>query len=164
MSNQGYYQDPQQPQQAYVLPSSSTAVCPCRSRQPRISTVLTTEQIRPASRPIRPTTRTIWRIPSPRPGMLWSPQCALPDPVTHRPHVDAIPAGSTSASCCAEERPRLLNRLVGAFSFIPIFVATKTICWVLTQLHSLATLCCCFVCEEGCECCADCCECAEDCC
>ncbi|OCL02583.1 hypothetical protein AOQ84DRAFT_357314 [Glonium stellatum] len=28
----------------------------------------------------------------------------------------------------------------------------------------LATLCCCFVCEEGCECCADCCECAEDCC
>ncbi|EGP91511.1 uncharacterized protein MYCGRDRAFT_78859, partial [Zymoseptoria tritici IPO323] len=23
----------------------------------------------------------------------------------------------------------------------------------------LATLCCCFVCEEGCECCADCCEC-----
>jgi hypothetical protein len=28
----------------------------------------------------------------------------------------------------------------------------------------LAALCCCFVCEEGCECCADCCECAEDCC
>ncbi len=26
--------------------------------------------------------------------------------------------------------------------------------------HSLATLCCCFVAEEGCECCADCCECA----
>ncbi|OJD29304.1 uncharacterized protein BKCO1_8500033, partial [Diplodia corticola] len=28
----------------------------------------------------------------------------------------------------------------------------------------LAVLCCCFVCEEGCECCAECCECAEDCC
>ncbi|KAK7520174.1 hypothetical protein IWZ03DRAFT_372337 [Phyllosticta citriasiana] len=28
----------------------------------------------------------------------------------------------------------------------------------------LAVLCCCFVCEEGCECCAECCECAEECC
>ncbi|KAJ5875087.1 uncharacterized protein N7473_012434 [Penicillium subrubescens] len=27
----------------------------------------------------------------------------------------------------------------------------------------LATLCCCFVCEEGCECCADCIECCEMC-
>ncbi|KAJ5765827.1 hypothetical protein N7520_005386 [Penicillium odoratum] len=27
----------------------------------------------------------------------------------------------------------------------------------------LATLCCCFVCEEGCECCADCVECCEMC-
>lgn len=31
-------------------------------------------------------------------------------------------------------------------------------------MSCLAVLCCCFVCEEGCECCADCCECAEDCC
>ena len=30
--------------------------------------------------------------------------------------------------------------------------------------NSLATLCCCFVAEEGCECCADCCECCADCC
>ncbi|KAA6409919.1 MAG: hypothetical protein FRX48_06532 [Lasallia pustulata] len=28
----------------------------------------------------------------------------------------------------------------------------------------LATLCCCFVAEEGCDCCAECCECAEGCC
>merc|ERR1712169_172817 len=28
----------------------------------------------------------------------------------------------------------------------------------------LAALCCCFVCEEGCECCADCCECFAECC